>query len=190
MIRPFAWLVVASLSLSGCALAPLTLVAPKDGAQVVVSGIDVEIFSVGVDKGGAPVAQSKVGKDFYVPEQKIVERLPGKLDGAGIPARGKLVSTLPGDPVPTPDQVFGATPANELLVLTKLNSETNCMYGTCGTSTWYRVSLQDRDTHVERWATRFHLGSSDRSLDSNMRAMDVFLSQIVTELQKVVVVKS
>src|SRR3954469_19338533 len=109
MSRPARLLaiVLSGLSVAACSLVPQTLVVPRDGAKVVVSGIDVEIFTVGVGNGGAPIATSKGGKEFYGPEQKLVERLPGKLAEGGIPARGKLVSTLPGDPVPTPDEVFG-----------------------------------------------------------------------------------
>lgn len=176
-----------SLSIAACSMSSATLVAPKDNAKVDITGIDVEIFQVGVD--APPVAENKKGKDFYVPEQKLIERITPKLVAAGIPARARLVSTLPGDPVPTPDQVFGATPANEILVLSRIKAETVCMQ-VCGTSTWYRVSLQDRATGNERWAARMHLGSNDRGIDGNMRAMDSFLGQIVTELQKVVVVKS
>jgi hypothetical protein len=176
-----------SLAMAACSMTTATLVAPKDNAKVAISGIDVEIFQTGV--GAPPIAQGKQGKDFYVPEQKLIERIAPKLIAAGIPARAQLVSTLPGDPVPTPDQVFGATPANEVLVLSKIKAETVCMQ-VCGTSTWYHVSLQDRDSGTERWAARMHLGSNDRGIEGNMRAMDSFLSQIVVELQKVVAVKS
>jgi len=186
-VASIASVAIVGLSLTACGLRPLTLVAPKDGAKVVVSGIDVEIFDVGV--GSPTLAQGKQDKDFYVPEQKIIERLPAKLMAAGVPARAKLVSILPGDPVPTPNQVFGATPANVVLVLRKLNSETICTT-TCNTSTWYRVSLQDRQTGTEHWASRLHLGSTEHGLEINMRGIGIFVDQVVSELQKVIVVKS
>lgn len=173
---------------AGCALAPLPLVAPPNGGTLPITGIDVEIFKTGVD--AAPVAVSKPKTpDAYVPEEKLIEHIVPKMVAAGIPARAKLVSTLPGDPVPTPDEVFGATPANAVLVLTKLKSETACTAFACGTSTWYRASLQDRRTGVEQWAARFHLGSNDKGIAGNMRSMDMTIGQIITELQKVVVVK-
>ncbi len=172
---------------SGCALAPQTLVTPANGAGVPISGIDVEIFKAGVD--AAPVASSKAGPDAYVAEEKLVEHIVPKMVEAGIPARARLVTTLPGDPVPTPDQVFGAAPANAVLVLTKLKSETSCSAFACGTSTWYRASLQDRHSGAEQWAGQFHLGSNNKGLAGNMRSMDMTIGQIVTELRKVVVVK-
>lgn len=176
-----------SISMTACAMATATLVTPDAGSKVVISGIDVEIFEIGV--GAPPVSEGKQGKDFYIPEQKLIERITPKLIAAGIPARARLVSTLPGDPVPTADQVFGPAPANEVLVLSKIKAETICMQA-CGTSTWYLVSLRDRESGTERWAARMHLGSNDRGIDGNMYSMDGFLGRIVAELQKVVVVKS
>ena len=173
--------------MSGCALAPQTLVTPANGTTVPISGIDVEIFKTGVD--AAPVATSKAGPDAYIPEEKLIEHIVPKMAEAGIPARAKLVMTLPGDPVPTADQVFGASPANAVLVLTKLKSQTACTAFACGTSTWYRASLQDRHTGIEQWAGQFHLGSNDKGLAGNMRSMDMTIGQIITELQKVVVVQ-
>lgn len=178
---------VALATVAGCALAPQTLVAPANGATIPVTGIDVEIFRTGVD--AAPVATNKTGPDAYVPEEKLIERIPPKMTEAGIPARAKLVMTLPGDPVPSADQVFGVTPANAVLVLTKIKTVTNCSAFVCGTSTWFRASLQDRHTGHEEWAGQFHLGSNDRGLAGNMRSMDMTIGQIITELQKVVVVQ-
>jgi hypothetical protein len=184
----FVTLAALVASMAGCALPPKALVIPPNGTTWRITGIDVEIFKTGVD--AAPVSASKASPDAYVPEEKLIERIVPKLVAAGIPARAKLVATLPGDPVPSADQVFGASPANAVLVLTKLKADTTCTVSVCGTSTWYRASLQDRHTGAEQWAELFHLGSNNKGLDGNMRSMDATLAQIITQLQKVVVVKS